>query len=102
MSSGSMPIEKVSAVERAVEDLDPAVVEQRSAAAFNQIAAEVRGVALGLEADEVEGAEAAREALVLGQRGEDLGGREGDVQEEADAARRQPEARSSWPIRRKW
>ena len=54
-----------------------------SAAVFNEISAEVRGVALGLEADEVEGAEPAGEPLVLRQRGEDLGRREGDVQEEA-------------------
>ena len=60
-----------------------AVVEQRGAEVLDEVAAEVRGVALGLEADEVEGAEAAGEPLVLRQRGEDLGRRERDVQEEA-------------------
>ena len=86
MSSGSMPMEKVSARTRLVEDLDPAVVEDGSSCDLREIAAEVRGVALGLEADEVEGGEAAGEALVLGQGGEDLRRREGDVQEEAHAA----------------
>ena len=52
---------------------------------LDEIAPEVRSVAVGLEADEVEGAEAAGEALVLRQRGEDLGRRERDVQEEAHA-----------------
>ena len=73
--------------ERAVEDPDRGR-RSRSVAAgdFSEIAAEVRGIPVGLEADEIEGAEAAGEALVLGERGEDLGRRERDVQEEAHAA----------------
>jgi hypothetical protein len=55
-------------------------------ALLDEVAAEVRGVARGLEADEVERAETAGEALVLGQRGEDLGRGKGDVEEEAHLA----------------
>ena len=67
----------------AVEDAERAVLVRNGAALFDEIATEVRGVAVGLEADEVEGAEAAGQALVLGEGGEDLRCREGDVQEEA-------------------
>src|SRR5690606_17989660 len=51
---------------------------------LDHVAGEVAGVALGLEAEEVEIRKAAREAMVLGQGGEDLGRREGDMVEEAD------------------
>ena len=85
MSSGSTPIEKVPA--RACGRRRWMLPSSSSVGAevLDEVAAEVRGVALGLKADEVEGAEAAGEALVLRQRGEDLGRRERDVQEEAHA-----------------
>ena len=83
MSSGSTPIEKVSArSDRSTTWMVPSS-SSCGAELLDEVAAEVRGVALGLEADEVEGAEAAGEPLVLRQRGEDLGRRERDVQEEA-------------------
>ena len=68
-----------------VESLNPPVVQDHAACDIREIAAEVGGVALGLEADEVEGAEAARQPLVLRERGEDLGRRKRGVQEEAHA-----------------
>ena len=83
MSSGSTPIEKVSArSDRSTTWMVPSS-SSVGAELLDEVAPEVGGVALGLEADEVEGAEAAGEPLVLRQRGEDLGRRERDVQEEA-------------------
>ena len=85
-----------------VEDLDPAVVEDGSSSDLREIAAEVRGVAVGLEADEVEGGEAAGEALVLGKRGENLRAPGRGCAGRSPCRPCQPEARSSWPMSRKW
>ena len=48
-----------------VVDLDPPVLALRSSGEVNKIAAEVRGVSLGLEPDEIEGAEPAGQPRVL-------------------------------------
>ena len=51
---------------------------------LGDIAGEVLAVAMGLEADDIAGKQAAGEALVMRHGGEHLGRREGDVKEEAD------------------
>ena len=69
---------------------------------LDEIAAEVRGVALGLEADEVEGAEAAGEPLVLRAATVKTSGAGKGMCRKKPMRPSQPEARISWPISRKW
>ena len=76
--------------ERPAETLQPPVVQPPHAEVLDGVAGEVLAVAHGLEADEVVGEEGAGELLVVRQRRDDLGRREGDVEEEADGVGRLP------------
>ena len=83
-ASASMPIGKASMASVRPKPLSRPSFSLPAAEMLDGVAGEVLAVAHRLEADQVVGEEGARELLVMRQRREDLGRREGDVEEEAD------------------